>query len=138
MMYENLAPFLNSKPLGANTVGPGRPIPRGGDPSRVNLALEALRLVLRFAGVPEVHSSSASMYIKWQMCKRAVFDLAARSSLESWDARLLHLAAKVSRLPRDWPEAMHLAQDQRCDISCDWLDALRSVPRSAGHVVKYL
>ena len=50
MLYEHLLPYLNRKPLLANTLGPGMIMPRGGDPSRVNLVLGALQHILMFAG----------------------------------------------------------------------------------------
>lgn len=44
-LYEKLLPFLNRKPLLANEVCPGSTIPRGGDPSRAHLVLEAVHQV---------------------------------------------------------------------------------------------
>jgi hypothetical protein len=54
LLYERLLPFLNGRPLLSNGVNPGVPIPRGGDPSRVQLVLEALRNVLAFVSAPRL------------------------------------------------------------------------------------
>ena len=99
--YERLLPYLVSMPiLSALQTGVAlqvcindfRKVPRGGDYSFMNAAVESIRFVARLAGLTERESNHFPLLIRWGMLKCIMHDLHVVKSVTPGELDLILLA----------------------------------------------
>jgi hypothetical protein len=96
LLYERILPFLNSRPLLRNTIGPAVSIPLGQDPVQWGACVEAIRCTLAFQ--KSVSGKLAELQLHGRMCQLMQADMQATldggGRLSSTDTAIVRMALR--------------------------------------------